>query len=462
MNKKSGAFLLLACAVLMLAGCGVSREELMERGIYAQPYSSELLSKRIEETAIAGDSYFRLVYYGSIRDIDSLQDNAWNRGYVVSRYVKQVDVEYREYDGYVEADYTIYTMDGDILAAMPRNGDELAVFPVQMDGVDRCLMDMMEHRAEKARYLVKADLPAEELTNKLNGLLHDYQAHSYAYPYMISGLSWTVTSYGEVTELELEPEYRAGAKNIGELPRVSTIKDYIDAVSDIWNSNCGSDADVILEGLPLTEDEIFDALMIAEANAALVPCEADEVSYVLYLGDGERYILSAALCLPLDAEDMAPMRDMLSSRIEDIANSIMVEQQDDEGRYSAAYRAVLRAAEYDDGVANATEDNAVTEYMHILRSAYGALVEGDTVCVGYTKAYKALCDEMGLECISVNGWQDDVGHMWNMVMLDGTPYYVDCTYGDTGGGGDYCLFPADWLEELGYRVNSEYGIYGLA
>ena len=49
------------------------------------------------------------------------------------------------------------------------------------------------------------------------------------------------------------------------------------------------------------------------------------------------------------------------------------------------------------------------------------------VCEGYAKAFQYLCDLSGIDCYSVTGSD----HMWNIVVLDGKSYHVDCTWADS-------------------------------
>lgn len=59
-------------------------------------------------------------------------------------------------------------------------------------------------------------------------------------------------------------------------------------------------------------------------------------------------------------------------------------------------------------------------------------VQGESVCLGYTKAFKYLCDKVGLECIVVEGIsKDGVEHSWNKVNIDGNWYNVDSTNSNT-------------------------------
>lgn len=63
----------------------------------------------------------------------------------------------------------------------------------------------------------------------------------------------------------------------------------------------------------------------------------------------------------------------------------------------------------------------------------------NVVCEGYSKAFKYLCDQVGISCLLVTGMMDGgtgAGpHMWNLVKLDGYTYLVDVTNSDTGTAG---------------------------
>lgn len=51
------------------------------------------------------------------------------------------------------------------------------------------------------------------------------------------------------------------------------------------------------------------------------------------------------------------------------------------------------------------------------------------VCEGYAKAFKLVCDELGIPCMMVDG-VTEVAHEWNQVWLDGAWYAVDVTWDD--------------------------------
>lgn len=72
--------------------------------------------------------------------------------------------------------------------------------------------------------------------------------------------------------------------------------------------------------------------------------------------------------------------------------------------------------------------------------AYSALVTGDLyepVCDGYSKAFKIVCDLMGIPCATPSSSE----HMWNNVKMDdGDWYNVDLTWDDDGEELSYSYF----------------------
>ena len=94
------------------------------------------------------------------------------------------------------------------------------------------------------------------------------------------------------------------------------------------------------------------------------------------------------------------------------------------------------------------------------QSAYGAVIEGKTVCAGYTKMYEILCNAAGIESIGVTS----TSHAWNKVKVGNEWYNVDTTWADTGGDKEaYFLISDATLQQkdvAGAHVE-EYAQYGL-
>ena len=63
------------------------------------------------------------------------------------------------------------------------------------------------------------------------------------------------------------------------------------------------------------------------------------------------------------------------------------------------------------------------------QNAYSAIVEGETVCAGYARAYQDLLSRLGIRCWFVTGYAGQA-HAWNVLWLDGECVYTDVTWAD--------------------------------
>ena len=65
---------------------------------------------------------------------------------------------------------------------------------------------------------------------------------------------------------------------------------------------------------------------------------------------------------------------------------------------------------------------------------YGLFVEKQATCGGYAKAFKYLVDELGIECIVIQGEANSnekiENHAWNYIKINDKWYGVDCTWDD--------------------------------
>lgn len=59
---------------------------------------------------------------------------------------------------------------------------------------------------------------------------------------------------------------------------------------------------------------------------------------------------------------------------------------------------------------------------------YGAFVLKNTLCTGYSEAFCQIAAKLGLKAWVVTS--DKLGHAWNIVLLNGRYYFVDCAWDD--------------------------------
>lgn len=64
------------------------------------------------------------------------------------------------------------------------------------------------------------------------------------------------------------------------------------------------------------------------------------------------------------------------------------------------------------------------------QTAYSALINGRTVCAGYSRAFQYIMMQLGIPTYYVTGFSDDDDHAWNIVKLSDGYYNVDLTWDD--------------------------------
>ncbi len=65
-----------------------------------------------------------------------------------------------------------------------------------------------------------------------------------------------------------------------------------------------------------------------------------------------------------------------------------------------------------------------------VNNTYSALVDGITVCEGFSKTFQMLCNKVGIECVCISGQAFGENHMWNAVKINGDWYNTDITGSD--------------------------------
>jgi len=115
-------------------------------------------------------------------------------------------------------------------------------------------------------------------------------------------------------------------------------------------------------------------------------------------------------------------------------NSFPVNGSTDYEKVSSIHNGLCRTASYSTDL---TDDTSPANSKVFFPSS-ALLSPYSTVCDGYSKAFKMLCDKHNIPCIIVVGYAGDVGHAWNYVKLNGRWYAVDSTWDDLDGSPSIC------------------------
>ena len=152
--------------------------------------------------------------------------------------------------------------------------------------------------------------------------------------------------------------------------------------------------------------------------------ESFHVNGVSFSIDGSRKIVGANLFYNCTAAEYASKRaEMIASANEILSGIEGVDGLSDLHKALLLHDRLAVRCEYNNETYNSGE-HIDDDY-----NAYGALVKHITMCEGYSKAYSYLLNRAGIRSYLVDS--PTLGHMWNVVYIDGLKYHVDVTWDDS-------------------------------
>ena len=148
--------------------------------------------------------------------------------------------------------------------------------------------------------------------------------------------------------------------------------------------------------------------------------EAFHVSAIYWIISGSKINGLGFIYLYTDgyAEELAELRDVVDSMTADLVDADISDAE----KALVLHDRLAVHTEYDyQSYLNGTiPDSSYT--------AYGALVNRKSVCMGYTLAYTMLLNAVGIKSRSCDS--DALNHVWNIVTINGMEYHVDVTFDD--------------------------------
>ena len=127
-------------------------------------------------------------------------------------------------------------------------------------------------------------------------------------------------------------------------------------------------------------------------------------------------VVSVTLSFNETAENLEENQQLFQKASEEIVQNALVYPSDIE-RERYVHDALCERIAYD---LNASMN----------QSAYSALVNHQTVCAGYAKAFQYILKQLSIPCAYVTGSAEGEDHAWNIVYLDGSWWNVDVTWDD--------------------------------
>ncbi len=169
-----------------------------------------------------------------------------------------------------------------------------------------------------------------------------------------------------------------------------------------------------------------DIFYVDFSNLSVSMIKSGDVSKITFgIGGSDTYFVEGFA----DTQQVESAEKEQDARISEIVKDAKGNSSSVRDQVACVYNAIIDNTEYRLDT-NCDEGNA----GHV-RTSYGALVKGQSLCEGYARAVKTVLDAMGINSVLVQGDYrapdgSDNLHMWNYVQIDGKWYGLDATAGD--------------------------------
>ena len=136
---------------------------------------------------------------------------------------------------------------------------------------------------------------------------------------------------------------------------------------------------------------------------------------------------------------------LIEAKVKEVESEIWNNSMSNEDKIKEAHNYIINNSKYDKD----RSDNNIVRYKS--DTAYGTLLEGYSLCGGYTDAMELFLEDMGVKSYKISS----ENHVWNAINLDNAWYHLDLTWDDpiTTDGSDileynFFLITTSELNEL--------------
>lgn len=127
-----------------------------------------------------------------------------------------------------------------------------------------------------------------------------------------------------------------------------------------------------------------------------------------------------------DSSALTQIEKDILAKAEEIIDSVITDSMTDYEKELAIHDYIITHCTYDAGTLAVIPNPSKN-----CEDPYGTLVNGSAICLGYTTTFRMFMDMLDIPCETVYSQSTDGDdHAWNIVTLNGSPYYVDVTWDD--------------------------------
>jgi len=276
--------------------------------------------------------------------------------------------------------------------------------------------------------LIVANSYDGDITADVERASHEIMNNDPIGVFAVADITATTNRIVSFFEVEISIEYKRTKQQLDSLVNISTERYLSTELLNIMSDYL--DEAVFRTSLRITGDDIIgfarDVYYMNPRRIYMLPVIAVET----FRGSGDDKIFEVRFGFASIAQASILRRYADTLNIYVRHNAILAVGETDAEILLSLASNLIASTGFDDGTARTISEHGA---QNPAATAYGALVTGNAVGEGFAMAFKALCDELGLDCRVVLGHIDGMVHAWNIVALEGDFYHIDVAMGAVGG-----------------------------
>ena len=236
--------------------------------------------------------------------------------------------------------------------------------------------------------------------------------------YAVAEIDGIVTRIVSYFEIDINIEYKRTKEQLESIIAVSNLR-YLRTELLRIMSEYREEA-VFLTSLQVTEMDmvgfVIETYYENPRNIVIMPITVVET----FTTNGNERLIELRFRYIAEADMMRQYGASLTGSVR--RNVLVAEGENDAEILLSLVVNLIGASNFDEATARTISEHGV---QNLAATAHNALVTGSAVGEGFAMAFKALCDELGLDCRVVLGYLNGMVHAWNIVSLFGDYYHID-------------------------------------
>ena len=305
---------------------------------------------------------------------------------------------------------------------------------------------IMEH--ETGGRIIVSNYESEEVQADVNRAGYEIITYHPLGVFAVSEIVGQVTRIVTYFEIDITIEYKRTKQQIDSVIEVASERQLRTELLSIMSDY--RDEALFRTTLQISEEDITKYISEAYYQNPRMIVMLPIVAVDIFPDTGEDRIFELSFGLFEQARISHNRIEILSLYVE--SNVEHAYGDTDAGIMLSIAENLIAFANFDEGTANLISEHGAQNWA---ATASGALVNASAIGEGFAMAFKALCDELMMDCRVILGFLEGRYHAWNIVSLEGEFYHIDVAMADVHGiENSFLRTDADFMERYTWDIEN--------